>query len=151
MPVLALVTATALATPARAASLDALMRATGLKYQGPVDDGLYSVLFEGDNVPTVEILITTMGEGVFEHAMIFSRVISVPSVGSWDAAVFPWLLERPSELVRGHFILLDDGKMVIYGDNVPLAGLEGSSLREHVALAAVIVDDIYPKVKNYVK
>lgn len=151
VPILALAVVGALGAPASAASLDELMRASGLKYMGPTEKGLYGVLYEGENTSTVEVRIVTMGEGVFQNAMIFGRVVSVPSADKWDTAVFPWLLERPSELIRGHFILLDEGKLVLYTDNVPLAGLDGPSLRKYIALAAAIIDDAYPKVKGYVK
>lgn len=136
---------------ASAAPLSGLMKDTGLNCSGPDNNGVYSVQFDGDNAPIVQVHIMVTGEDVFQSAFIFSRVASVEDTRKWDPAVFPWLLDRSANLVRGNFALAGEGKAVIYVDHVPLNGLTGPALRKFISFAAVIVDDAYPKVKNYVK
>ncbi|MEN6641956.1 MAG: hypothetical protein ABFE08_05875, partial [Armatimonadia bacterium] len=87
----------------------------------------------------------------FQTVCLFSRVIKVDDVRKWDVAVFPWLLERPGELPHGSFLLADEGRQVIYLDRFPLSGLDSASLGKFIAVAVLVVDDTYPKLKNYVK
>jgi hypothetical protein len=141
---------TLLVAPA-SADLGSLMKDTGLHCGGPNDQGVYDLAFDGDNVPTIQVAVAVLGEGAFQSVNIFSRVVKVDDASKWDQAAFPWLLERQGELNSGCFILGDQARQLVFLARVPLAGLDGPTLKEYINFTALVVDDTYPKVKAYVK
>ena len=146
--------ATLLAFPglshAKDSRLANLMKETGLHYVVS-QSGTYTLTYDGENVPLLQVKATVIGDGPLESVILISRIIAVNDARDWPSRVFPWLLSENLTLLRGAYSLGDDGKAIYFVDKVPLATLTARALATSLAFAASVLDQNYPKIKTFLE
>jgi len=119
-----------------------LLSGTGLKFVQPDENGVAEVLFRGESIPTIEIMVGISGKMPLETVLIAVEVARRPSNG-WDARLLWDLLRRNSTLIRGHFAISSDNQALYYMDTPPLQGLDSQTLARLLEFAAIVVYDTY--------
>jgi len=127
--------------------LSDLLAGTGLRFVQPDENGVAGVLFRGESIPTIELMIGISGKVPLETVLIAIEVGRCPDRG-WDPKIPVYLLRKNSVLVRGHFALSSDGQTLYYMDTPPLQGLSSQTLARLLEFAAIVVDDTYREVKD---